>query len=126
MSAGRLSPDSESGFGSAILYRSVAQSSERLAWDQEVAGGNPAIPTNLRSLSFGSAGHFQVAAVVENIRHPPSERKHAGENPAGSANAIARSDNSSPSGCYPDCAGAIPARAANLNEPSKPQKTVSK
>ena len=29
--------------------------------------------------------HFQVAAVVENIRHPPSKRNHAGENPAGSA-----------------------------------------
>ena len=34
-----------SPFESAIFYRSVAQSSERLAWAQEVAGGNPAVPT---------------------------------------------------------------------------------
>ena len=42
------------------FYRSVAQSLERAAWDREVAGGNPAVPTNLRSSSYGLAGHFEM------------------------------------------------------------------
>ena len=55
------------------FYRSVAQSLERAAWDREVAGGNPAVPT------------IQIAAVAEYMRHPSSKRIYAGENPAGSA-----------------------------------------
>lgn len=72
-------------FGSAI-FRSVAQSLERPAWDREAAGGNPAVPTN-----------FRIAAVVEYIRHPPSKRNDAGESPAGSA--IARWCQSSTTVC---------------------------
>jgi hypothetical protein len=60
-------------FGSAI-YRSVAQSSERPAWDREVAGENPAVPTILKCCR----GRI--------IRHPPSKRNDAGGIPAGSAN----------------------------------------
>ena len=61
------------------FFRSVAQPLERRAWDPEAAGGSPAVPTSLHSPSFDSASHF-----------------------------IAQSDNSSPSGCYPECVGAIP------------------
>jgi hypothetical protein len=57
LSAGRLRVRVPSG---PPFYRSVAQSSERAAWDREVAGGNPAVPTNLRSLSYGSASHFKL------------------------------------------------------------------
>jgi hypothetical protein len=56
------------------FYRSVAQSLERRAWDPEVAGENPAVPT------------ISDAAVAEHIRHPSSKRIDAGGNPAGSAN----------------------------------------
>ena len=31
---------------------------------------------------------FQIAAVVEHMRHPPSKRNDAGGNPAGSANLL--------------------------------------
>jgi hypothetical protein len=44
----------------APFSRNVAQYSERPAWDREVAGENPAIPTSLRLLSYGSASHFKM------------------------------------------------------------------
>ena len=72
MSAGRLRVQVPSD---PPFSRSVAQSLERAAWAREVAGENPAVPTNLN-----------FAAVVEYIRHPPSKRNDAGGSPAGSAN----------------------------------------
>ncbi len=36
------------------FFRSVAQSSERSAWDREAAGGNPAIPTNFKLLPWSN------------------------------------------------------------------------
>ena len=51
-------------FGSAILSERSSVFRAHLAVCQhlgtEAAGGNPAVPTNLRSLSYGSASHFKL------------------------------------------------------------------
>ena len=49
LSAGRLRVRTPSD---PPFYRSVAQSSERPAWDREAAGGNPAVPTNFNLLPW--------------------------------------------------------------------------
>ena len=63
------------------IFRSVAQSLERAAWDREAVGENPTIPTIFN------------AAVAELSRHPSSKRIDAGESPAGSANSLPDGDN---------------------------------
>jgi hypothetical protein len=67
-------------------YRSVAQSSERAAWDREVAGENPAVPTNFNLLPWSNTSGIRLLS-----------RNDAGENPAGSA--IARWCQSSTAVC---------------------------
>ena len=42
------------------FIRSVAQSSECPAWDREVAGGNPAIPTNFKLLPWSNTSGIRL------------------------------------------------------------------
>jgi hypothetical protein len=42
------------------FYRSVAQSSERAAWDREVAGENPAVPTISKLLSWPNTSDIRL------------------------------------------------------------------
>src|SRR5439155_8716615 len=51
LSAGGLRVQVPSG---PPFFRSVAQSSERPAWDREAAGGNPAIPTKFNLLPWSN------------------------------------------------------------------------
>src|ERR1017187_8849483 len=53
-----------SPFVSANIYRSVAQSSERLAWDQEAAGGNPVIPTNFKLLPWSNISGVRLLSGI--------------------------------------------------------------
>ena len=98
--------------------RSVAQSSERPAWDREAAGGDPAVPTSIYGMRRQSATATALwlralhepkrcraalatglhkcgrhvancfAAVTERQRHSSPKRADAGATPAGSANPI--------------------------------------
>ena len=57
MSAGRLGVQVPSG---PPFSRSVAQSSERAAWDREVAGENPAVPTNFKLLPWSKISGIRL------------------------------------------------------------------
>ena len=53
------------------FYRSVAQSLERAAWDREVAGGNPAVPTISKSTRMQS-DCWQRSRMIEVMAGSPS------------------------------------------------------
>src|SRR5207247_5298235 len=59
-------------FGSAILHRSVAQISERAAWDREVAGGNPAVPTNFKMLPWSNTQGIRLLSGLMQVEILPT------------------------------------------------------
>ena len=61
-----------SPFESAIFYRSVAQSSERPAWDREVAGENPAVPTNLNLLPWSNTSGIRLLSGTKQVKILPA------------------------------------------------------
>ena len=69
MSAGRLRVQVPSGPPS---YRSVAQSSERAAWAREVAGENPAVPTNFNLLPWSNTSGIRLLSGTMQVRILPA------------------------------------------------------
>lgn len=71
------------GFGIAFLRSSVSINRSEFSV-RSVAANTLGLGPRDRRCNSCRADHFQIAAVVEHIRHPPSKRNDAGGNPAGS------------------------------------------
>ena len=69
MSAGRLRVQVPSG---PPFSRNVAQSSERAAWAREVAGGNPAVPTNFKLLPWLNSSGIRLLSGTMQVRILPA------------------------------------------------------
>ena len=69
MSAGRLRVQVPSD---PPFSRSVAQSSERAAWAREVAGGNPAVPTNFKLLPWLTTRGIRLLNGTMQVRILPA------------------------------------------------------
>ena len=54
------------------FYRSVAQSSERAAWAREVAGENPAVPTNFKLLPWSNTSGIRLLSGTMQVEVLPA------------------------------------------------------
>ena len=69
MSAGRLRVQVPSG---PPFSRSVAQSLERAAWAREVAGENPAVPTNFNLLPWSNTSGIRLLSRTMQVQLLPA------------------------------------------------------
>ena len=72
-------------FGGVFLRSDVSKINRPEFSARSVAANALGLGPRDRRCKSCRADHFQIAAVVEYIRHSPSKRNDAGGNPAGSA-----------------------------------------
>ena len=79
----------------------MQSSSRTLFFKQNLAGASPITDANVGSRPVVRVAQLDQSAITK--------VEAAGASPAALTNLTAQSDNSNPSGCYPDYVGAIPA-----------------